>query len=95
MITEEETKHLRHLLEQGEVWVVRARWARWLRDANDEDTCPIDEMLRDDRIAACSWLRQQRHYLHDTIHGSSRAPDGWVEDLPLYRGLCPEDLRPR
>lgn len=90
-VTEEETKHLRHLLEQDQFWVGRARWPRWLRDARDTDTVAIESMLRADRIAACAWLSQQRHYLYQTVEGELRAPDGWVEDLPLYRGLCPTD----
>lgn len=87
VITDIETKHLQQLLEQDEVWVVRARWVRWLREAQLSDTVPISTMRRDERIAARSWLRQQRHYLHATIHGGLRAPIGWVESMPLYRGL--------
>lgn len=90
VITDTETKHLQQLLEQDEVWVVRARWVRWLRQGQLSDTVPISTMRVDERIAACSWLRQQRHYLHETIHGARRAPAGWVEGLPLYRGLSPD-----
>ena len=89
VITDTETKHLQQLREQGDAWVVRARWVRWLRDGQVTDTVPISSMRHDERIAACSWLRQQRHYLHHTIHGDLRAPVGWVEGLPLYRGLTP------
>lgn len=87
VITDIETKHLQQLLEQDEVWVVRARWVRWLREGQLSDTVPISTMRRDERIAARSWLRQQRHYLHATVHGDLRAPIGWVESMPLYRGL--------
>lgn len=89
MITGTQVTHLRELLEQGERWVGRARWVRWLDHGDEADTTPIDTMPHDDRIAACSWLRQQRHVLHDTVEGSPQAPDGWIEDRPLYRGLCP------
>lgn len=95
MITDTEVEHLRAILEQDEVWVLRARWVRWLRFGEQADTVPIPSMLHDDRIAACSWLRQQRHVLHDTVEGGRRAPDGWIADLPLYGGLCPEGFMPR
>lgn len=87
MITDTETKHLQQLLEQDRAWVLRARWVRWLREGRASDTVPITQMVHDDRIAACAWLRQQRHALHETIHGGRRAPDGWVTGLPLYEGL--------
>lgn len=90
VITDTETKHLQQLLEQGDQWVVRARWVRWLREGQLSDTIPIASMRHDERIAACSWLRQQRHYLHETIHGGRRAPDEWIQQLPLYKGLLPE-----
>lgn len=90
MISQTEIVHLRRLLEQDEVWVGRARWVRWLRNGQESDTMAIDDMLHDDRIAACAWLRQQRHALHDTVE-DGRAPKGWIEGLPLYRGLCPDD----
>lgn len=90
MISRTEVDHLRRLLEQDEVWVGRARWVRWLKQGQGSDTMLIDEMIRDDRIAACAWLRQQRHVLHDTIEGG-RAPEGWIEGLPLYRGLSIDD----
>lgn len=87
MITDAETTHLRQLLEQDEVWVVRARWVRWLREGDASDTKPISAMRADNRIAARAWLRQQRHVLHETVRGGRRAPEGWVTDLPLYQGL--------
>lgn len=91
MVSDEQVRHLRGLLGQDEIWVMRARWLRWLTHADPEDTTPIPDMVPDDRIAACAWLRQQRHVLHDTIEGGARAPEGWVQDLPLYRALCPHD----
>ena len=90
VVTDTEVVHLRELLEQGEVWVGRARWVRWLEDGDHADTMPIEAMRHDDRIAACAWLRQQRHALHDALEGGMRAPAGWIEDLPLYRGLQPD-----
>lgn len=90
MVTRTETEHLHELLGQDEVWVGRARWVRWLENGQRSDTTPIDAMHRDDRIAACAWLRQQRHAIHATVEGGRRAPNGWVEGLPLYQGLCPD-----
>lgn len=86
MITEEEVEHLQQLLEQEAYWVRRARWPRWLRTGAEEDTTAIEVMGHDDRLAACAWLRQQQHYLHETIHGGP-APAGWVDELPLHRAL--------
>lgn len=85
-VDETQVGHLRELLEQGESWVGRKRWVRWLDEGRSTDTMPIHDMTRDDRIAAQSWLRQQRHVLHDVIHGGA-APMGWIEEQPLYRGL--------
>lgn len=90
VISESQADHLRELLEQDDAWVGRARWLRWLQHGQSSDTMPIDEMCHDDRIAACAWLRQQRHALHDAVEGGQRAPEGWVEELPLYRGLRPD-----
>ena len=90
VVDEDQVQHLRDLLDQDEVWVGRARWGRWLHVGDHADTMRIEDMVHDDRIAACAWLRQQRHVLHDTIKGSSPAPDGWIEQQPLYRGLSLE-----
>lgn len=91
MITETQIEHLRQLLDQDKRWVGRARWVRWLDHGDRDDTMPIEDMRHDDRIAACSWLRQQQHVLHATVEGGRQAPDGWIKDQPLYRGLCPSE----
>ena len=88
MYDEEVVGHLRSLLEQGEVWVMRDRWVRWLRAGDDRDTAPIDGMTADGRAAALAWLSQQQHALYSVLEGGRRAPDGWVEGLPLWRGLA-------
>ncbi len=60
----------------------------WLATGDDEHTVPIRSMTGDDRLAARAWLRQQRHVLHRTLVGECvRAPEGWIEDRPLYRAL--------
>lgn len=77
------------LLDQGEIWVVRGRWARWLDHADPADSVPIATMLPDERLAARAWLRQQRHDIHRTLgHGGRAAPDGWIEGMPLYAALA-------
>lgn len=82
-------RHLGALLDQGDVWVVRGRWARWLDGADPADTVPIGTMLPDERLAARAWLRQQRHDIHRTLgHHGRAAPEGWIESQPLYRSLA-------
>lgn len=87
LIDEDTERNLRRLLEQDEVWVTRSRWERWLDHGDRDDAIPIGEMPPDDRTAARAWLSQQRHALHATVAGGGRAPDGWLESLPLHRGL--------
>lgn len=86
-VTTAEVDNLRRLLHQDEFWVVRARWDRWLRLGERRDTVAIDELPRDDRLAALAWLRQQRHVLHDTVVGGKPAPAGWLSGLPLWQGM--------
>ncbi len=81
-------RNLRVLLEQDELWVRRSRWPRWLRQGDPADAVTIDTMLPDDRLAARAWLAQQRHVLHQVLDGSAeRAPDGWLDERPLYVAL--------
>lgn len=81
-------RNLRRLLDQGEVWVTRGRWVRWLTRGDLADTVPIATMLPDERVAARAWLEQQRHVLHRTVGGTGeRAADGWLRERPLYRAL--------
>lgn len=89
VVSPQHVEHLRELLEQDTFWVGRARWVRWLEKGDHADTTDIDEMPHDDRLAACAWLSQQRHVLHETVEGGSRAPEGWLESLPLVSALCP------
>ncbi len=93
IVTEDERGNLLRILEQGDRWVVRARWVRWLRAGDLSDSVAIADMSRDGRFAARAWLMQQRHGLHATVVGGgngvdgSRAPDGWAETLPLTVAL--------
>lgn len=80
----------RHRLTEllaGDRWVLRGDWEPWLEGDRDGAPCPLDDLTRDQRIAALWWLRQQRHDLHHVVVGGRRAPDGWLESTPLYRAL--------
>lgn len=82
------TDNLRRLVEQDAVWITRARWPRWLSHGDLQDAQPIAEMRPDDRRAARAWLSQQRHAIHRVLDAEGRAaPDGWIEEQPLFRGL--------
>lgn len=76
---------LRELLG-GKRWVLRPSWSDYLA-GGDEPLVPIDHLTRDQRVAARSWLQQQRHALYRALEGGERAPDGWLEDMPLYQSL--------
>lgn len=80
--------NVRALLSQDELWVTRSRWPRWLEQGDPADAITIASMFPDDRLAARVWLRQQRHVLHRALGGEGpAAPDGWLAEQPLYRGL--------
>ncbi len=80
-------KAVRTLLEQGELWIVRPRWEKYLRTGDLEIATPIDGLTKQQVIAILSWLRQQQHELHRVVEGSVPAPDGWLESLPLHRAF--------
>lgn len=77
-------EHLRALVVQGEGWVRRPSWTHYLATGDAEHLQSLGELSRDQLVAVHAWLRQQRHALHLALEGDDRAPDGWVESLPLY-----------
>ncbi len=81
-------KLLKDLLEQDDGWHLRGGWNAWLGGARYETTS-ISTLSRDQRIAACAWLRQQRHSLYRAVvdDAAAQAPEGWIEAQPLYRAL--------
>lgn len=79
--------HIRTLLEQGEFWVARNVWRRWLDSGDDALTVPIARMNRDERIAAAAWISQQKHLLHAVVAHDGTAPDGWAAGLTLTVAL--------
>ncbi|MDX1621074.1 MAG: hypothetical protein R3320_08800 [Nitriliruptorales bacterium] len=85
-LREDSKKRLRALLEQGEVWVLRPDWEAYLREGHDRGI-QIDDLPRGHQIAARAWLSQQRHVLYQRLEGDERAPEGWLESLPLYQAL--------
>jgi hypothetical protein len=83
-------EHLRWLLGQSTWWVPRGAWPRWLEDGDTGLCHPIDDMLRDERIAALSWIVQQQHVLHRLlVDGGGPAPVDWADELPLSLALRP------
>ena len=81
-------EHVRGLLHQGTTWVQREAWARWLETGDEALGRPVATMGRDERIAARAWVQQQQHVLHGLVVGPRRAPDGWVDGLPLVTALA-------
>lgn len=77
-------EHLRALVGQGDGWVRRPSWSRYLDTGGTDHLQPIGDLSRDQLVAVHAWLRQQRHALHRALEGDDHAPDGWVESLPLY-----------
>lgn len=82
----DEIERLRSLLHQREHWVLRPDWHAYL-EGEDRQGVAIAGIGRDHRIAARSWLAQQRHRLYRALEGEAHAPDGWLEELPLYQAL--------
>ncbi len=85
--TPEQCERLRSFLHQGEHWVFRLDWQRYL-GGDDKVRRPIDALTSDNRAAAVAWLRQQQHALYRTLEGESQAPEGWLQSMELYRSLA-------
>ncbi|MEX1163346.1 MAG: hypothetical protein WEB03_07180 [Nitriliruptor sp.] len=83
----ESRDRLRWLLQDPDHWVLRNSWERYLRTGDDALLVRTDALTQDQRIAAAAWLRQQRHAIHRAIEGVDRAPDGWIESLPMMRAF--------
>ncbi len=78
---------LRWLLHDPDHWVLRNSWERYLRSGDDALLVRTDALTQDQRVAAAAWLRQQRHAIHRAVEGEDRAPDGWIESLPMMRAF--------
>lgn len=86
-LDEEARQRLRWLLQDPEHWVLRTSWERYLRTGDQSLLVTTDQLTQDQRVAAAAWLGQQRHALHRAIEGGDRAPDGWLEELPMMRAF--------
>lgn len=86
-----QVERVQNLLHQGEHWVRRGDWKRYLDADDTRGTIPIELLGRDQRVAAAAWISQQRHVLHELLDGQRTAPEGWLEALPLYRALTTDD----
>lgn len=80
-------ERLRWLLDDPDRWVLRSAWERYLRSGDDALLVRTERLTQDHRVAAAAWLHQQRHPLYRALEGGDRAPDGWLEQLPMVRAL--------
>jgi hypothetical protein len=87
-LTDEQRERLRWLLEDPDRWVLRTGWDRFVVDGDRTALVLTDSLTADQRVAALSWLRQQRHQLHRALEGGELAPEGWLEGFGLYRRLA-------
>lgn len=86
-LSEQQSTRLRGLMEDPSTWVLRHAWDAYLLDGDPGRLIDPAELTRDHLVASLEWLRQQRHPLHRALEGGRRAPEGWLESLPLYRRL--------
>ncbi len=89
----EQCARLRALVEDPDTWVLRHAWDGYLLDGEPGRVVDPADLTRDHLVAAIEWLRQQRHPIYRALEGGDRAPQGWLERLPLYERLS-ELLRP-
>lgn len=87
-LTEQQRARLRVMLEDPDTWALRPGWYRFVVHGDAGTLVSPDELTRDQRIAALAWLGQQRHVLYRVLEGGNRAPEGWVESLPISRRLA-------
>lgn len=86
-LADEARERLRWLLQDPHHWVLRTSWERYLAVGDESLLVRTDALTQDQRVAAAAWLRQQRHALHRALEGADRAPDGWLEELPMVRAF--------
>lgn len=84
----EVVERIRRLIEDGDRWVLRPCWARYLDRGDERDVVSISSLTRDQAVAVHAWLRQQQHHLHRVLEGPATAPDGWIEARPLYSAVA-------
>jgi hypothetical protein len=84
---DEQRDRLRWLLHDPDRWVLRNSWERFLRTGEQQLVVTTDQLTQDHCIAAYAWLTQQRHALYRALEGGDRAPDGWLEELPMVQAF--------
>lgn len=80
-------ERLQWLLHDPDHWVLRTNWERYLRTGDEDLLVTTDQLTQDQKVAAASWLRQQRHALHRALELGDRASDGWLESLPMMQAF--------
>lgn len=91
-LDDEARQRLRWLLHDPEHWVLRTNWERYLRSGDEQLLITTDRLTLDQKVAAAAWLVQQRHALHRALEGGTRAPDGWIDALPMMQALRADQI---
>lgn len=86
-LSDEARERLRWLLHDPDHWVLRTSWERYLRTGQPNLLVTTDQLTADQRAAAAAWLTQHRHALYRALEGGERAPDGWLESLPMMQAF--------
>lgn len=86
-LTPVQRERLRDLIEDPDTWVLRHAWDAYLLDGDPGRIVDPATLSAGHLVSALEWLRQQRHPLYRALEGGQRAPEGWLESLPLYRRL--------
>ena len=86
-LTSAQSERLRGLVHDPDTWVLRSAWDAYLLDGDPGRLVDPADLSADHLVASLEWLRQQRHPLHRALEGGRRAPEGWLESLPLHQRL--------
>lgn len=86
-LTPVQRERLRDLIQDPHTWVLRHAWDAYLLDGDPGRIVDPATLSSGHLVSALEWLRQQRHPLYRALEGGERAPEGWLESLPLYQRL--------
>jgi len=86
-LTPVQRQRLRDLIHDPDTWVLRHAWDAYLLDGDPARIVDPATLSPGHLVSAMEWLRQQRHPLYRALEGGERAPEGWLESLPLYQRL--------
>ena len=87
-LTPEQCERLRSLVDDPDTWVLRHAWDAYLLAGERGRVVDPADLTRDHVVSAIEWLRQQRHPIYRALEGGDRAPEGWLEQLPLHQRLA-------